>query len=62
VLQGISLIGGCPTKALVPANGKDKKLKKCSIFDNMSLSDMADSELILLCNLIPSLNSSQLRN
>lgn len=62
VLQEISLIGGCPTKALVPANGKDKNLKKCSILDNMSISDIAYFELILFYNSIPSLNSSQLQN
>lgn len=42
--------------------GKIKKLKKCSILDNMSISDIAYFELILFYNLIPSLNSSQLRN
>jgi len=62
VLRRISLTGGCPTKALVPANGKDKKLKKCSILDNMSISDIAYFELIFFYNSIPSLNSSQLQN
>jgi len=39
-----------------------RKLEKISIFDNMSLSDIAYFELILFYNLIPSLNSNQLRN
>jgi len=42
--------------------GKIKKLKKCSILDNMSISDIAYFELILFYNLIPSLNSSKLQN
>jgi hypothetical protein len=32
VLQGILLIGGCLTKALVPVNGKDKKIEKMFYF------------------------------
>ena len=44
------------------SNGKDKKLKKCSILDNMSISDIAYFELILFYNSIPSLNSSKLQN